>query len=50
MDCVRVMNMIFLAARSAGCAETTDSGNRIVQRRGRRIETRGTENRGGEGG
>ncbi len=50
VDCVRVMNMIFLAARSAGCARTTDTGHRIVQWRGRRIETRGTENRRGEGG
>ncbi len=50
VDCVRVMNMIFLAARSAGCARTTDTGHRIVQRRGRWIETRGTENRRGEGG
>ncbi len=44
------MNMTFLAARSAGCARTTDTGHRIVQRRGRRIETRGTENRRGEAG
>ncbi len=35
--------MTFLAARSAGCPRTTDTGHRIVQRRGRRIETRGTE-------
>ncbi len=46
----KVMNMTFLAARSAGCARTTDTGHRIVQRRVRRIETRGTENRRGEGG
>ncbi len=50
VDCVQVMNMTFLPARSAGCARTTDTGHRIVQRRGRRIETRGTENRRGEGG
>ncbi len=42
--------MNFLAARSAGCARTMDTGHRIVQRRVRRIETRGTENRRGEGG
>ncbi len=41
---------LFLAARSAGCPRTTDTGHRIVQRRVRRIETRGTENRRGEGG
>ncbi len=46
----KVMNMTFLAARSAGCARTMDTGHRIVQRRGRRIERRGTENRRGEGG
>ncbi len=46
----KVMNMTFLAARSAGCARTMDTGHRIVQRRVRRIETRGTENRRGEGG
>ncbi len=40
----------FLAARSAGCPRTMDTGHRIVQRRGRRIERRGTENRRGEGG
>ncbi len=40
----------FLAARSAGCPRTMDTGHRIVQRRVRRIETRGTENRRGEGG
>ncbi len=45
----KVMNMTFLAARSAGCARTMDTGHRIVQRRVRRIETRGTENRRGEG-
>ncbi len=50
VDCVQVMNMTFLPARSAGCARTMDIGHRIVQRRGRRIETRGTENRRGEGG
>ncbi len=50
VDCVQVVNMTFLAARSAGCARMTDTGHRIVQRRGRRIETRGTENRRGEGG
>ncbi len=50
VDCVRVVNMTFLAARSAGCARTMDTGHRIVQRRVRRIETRGTENRRGEGG
>ncbi len=50
VDCVRVVNMTFLAARSAGCARTTDTGHRIVQGRGRRIETRGTESRRGEGG
>ncbi len=50
VDCVQVMNMTFLPARSAGCARTTDTGHRIVQRRGRWIETRGTENRRGEGG
>ncbi len=48
--CVQVMNMTFLPARSAGCARTMDTGHRIVQRRVRRIETRGTENRRGEGG
>ncbi len=48
--CVQVMNMTFLAARSAGCARMMDTGHRIVQRRVRRIETRGTENRRGEGG
>ncbi len=47
--CVQVMNMTFLPARSAGCARTTDTGHRIVQRCGRWIETRGTENRRGEG-
>ncbi len=41
---------LFLAARSAGCPRTMDTGHRIVQRRVRRIETRGTENRRGEGG
>ncbi len=41
---------LFLAARSAGCARTMDTGHRIVQRRVRRIETRGTENRRGESG
>ncbi len=46
----KVMNMTFLAARSAGCARTMDTGHRIVQRRVRRIETRGPENRRGEGG
>ncbi len=46
----KVMDMTFLAARSAGCARTTDTGHRIVQRRVRRIETRGTENRRGESG
>ncbi len=46
----KVMNMTFLAARSAGCARTMDTGHRIVQRRVRRIETRGTENGRGEGG
>ncbi len=46
----KVMNMTFLAAQSAGCARTMDTGQRIVQRRVRRIETRGTENRRGEGG
>ncbi len=46
----KVMNMTFLAARSAGCARTMDTGHRIVQRRVRRIKTRGTENRRGEGG
>ncbi len=50
VDCVRRVNMTFLAARSAGCPRTMDTGHRIVQRRGRRIETRGTENRRGEGG
>ncbi len=40
----------FLAARSVGCARTMDTGHRTVQRRARRIETRGTENRRGEGG
>ncbi len=50
VDCVRGVNMTFLAARSAGCARTMDTGHRIVQRRVRRIETRGTENRRGEGG
>ncbi len=50
VDCVQVMNMTFLPARSAGCARTTDTGHRIVQRRVRRIEMRGTENRRGEGG
>ncbi len=44
------VNMTFLAARSAGCPRTMDTGHRIVQRRVRRIETRGTENRRGEGG
>ncbi len=34
----------------AGCTRTMDTGHRIVQRRVRRIETRGTENRRGEGG
>ncbi len=48
--CVRGVNMTFLAARSAGCPRTMDTGHRIVQRRVRRIETRGTENRRGEGG
>ncbi len=48
--CVQVMNMTFLAARSTGCARTMDTGHRIVQRHVRRIETRGTENRRGEGG
>lgn len=48
MDCVRAMNMTFLAARGADCAERTDTGQRIVRRR-RRIEPRGTENRRGEG-
>ncbi len=42
--------MTFLAARSAGCPRTMDTGHRIVQRRVRRIERRGTENRRGEGG
>ncbi len=51
VDCVRRgVNMTFLAARSAGCPRTMDTGHRIVQRRVRRIETRGTENRRGEGG
>ncbi len=50
VDCVRGVNMTFLAARSAGCPRTMDTGHRIVQRRVRRIETRGTENRRGEGG
>ncbi len=49
-NCVRGVNMTFRAARSAGCARTMDTGHRIVQRRVRRIETRGTENRRGEGG
>ncbi len=49
-NCVRGVNMTFLAARSAGCPRTTDTGHRTVQRRVRRIETRGTENRRGEGG
>ncbi len=49
-NCVRGVNMTFLAARSAGCPRITDTGHRIVQRRGRRIERRGTENRRGEGG
>ncbi len=44
------VNMTFLAARSAGCPRTMDTGHRIVQRRVRRIETRGTESRRGEGG
>ncbi len=48
--CVRGVNMTFLAARSAGCPRTMDTGHRIVQRRVRRIETRGTESRRGEGG
>ncbi len=48
--CVRGVNMTFLAARSAGCPRTMDTGHRTVQRRVRRIETRGTENRRGEGG
>ncbi len=48
--CVRGVNMTFLAARSAGCPRTMDTGHRIVQRRVRRIERRGTENRRGEGG
>ncbi len=39
--------MTFLAERSAGCARTMDTGHRIVQRRVRRIETRGTEERRG---
>ncbi len=50
VDCVRGVNMTFLAARSAGCPRTMDTGHRIVQRRVRRIEMRGTENRRGEGG
>ncbi len=50
VNCVRGVNMTFLAARSAGCARTMDTGHRTVQRRARRIETRGTENRRGEGG
>ncbi len=48
--CVRGVNMTFLAARSAGCPRTMDTGHRIVQRCVRRIETRGTESRRGEGG
>ncbi len=48
--CVRGVNMTFLAARNAGCPRTMDTGHRIVQRRVRRIERRGTENRRGEGG
>ncbi len=44
------VNMTFLAARSAGCPRTMDTGHRIVQRRVRRSERRGTENRRGEGG
>ncbi len=47
---LKQVNMTFLAARSAGCPRTMDTGHRIVQRRVRRIETRGTENRRGEGG
>ncbi len=35
---------------SGGCPRTMDTGHRIVQRRVRRIETRGTESRRGEGG
>ncbi len=35
---------------AAGCPRTMDTGHRIVQRRVRRIETRGTESRRGEGG
>ncbi len=50
VDCARPMNTNFLAARSVGCARTMDTGHRTVQRRVRRIETRGTENRRGEGG
>ncbi len=44
--CVRGVNMTF----SGGCPRTMDTGHRIVQRRVRRIERRGTENRRGEGG
>ncbi len=44
----KVMNMTFLAARSAGCARTMDTGHRIVQRRVRRIDRRTGEERAGD--
>ncbi len=45
-----VLKMYVKNSSCTGCARTMDTGHRIVQRRVRRIETRGTENRRGEGG